>query len=102
MTSGHDSEKTPLDRVEDVPRILKAMREAVREALLRHKRLGNPVAVWKEGRVVWLQPEDIPAEILEPERRGDCSSATASSRWCGWLRMACARRATRALCFEEE
>lgn len=71
MASGHDSEKTPLDRVEDVPRILKAMREAVREALLRHKRLGNPVAVWKEGRVVWLRPEDIPAEILEPERRGD-------------------------------
>jgi hypothetical protein len=61
MTSRHDSEKTPLDRVEDVSRILKAMRQAVREALLRHKRLRNPVAVWKEGH----------AEILEPERRGD-------------------------------
>ena len=35
------------------------MQEAVREALLRHKRLGHPVAVWREGRVVWLAPEDI-------------------------------------------
>lgn len=62
MTISRDSEPTPLDRVEDLPRILQAMTEAVREALLRHKRLGNPVAVWREGRVVWLQPEEIPGD----------------------------------------
>jgi hypothetical protein len=62
MTTSRDSEPTPLDRVEDLPRILQAMTEAVREALLRHKRLGNPVAVWREGRVVWLQPEEIPGD----------------------------------------
>jgi hypothetical protein len=27
---------------------------AVREALLQHKRAGNPVAVWRERRVVWV------------------------------------------------
>lgn len=48
------------DRVNDVTRILDAMREAVREALARHKLAGNPVAAWKDGRVVWIQPEDIP------------------------------------------
>jgi len=62
MTTSRDSEPTPLDRVEDLPRILQAMTEAVREALLRHKRLGNPVAVWREGRVVWLEPEEIPGD----------------------------------------
>ena len=71
MTTSRDSEPTPLERVEDLPRILKAMTEAVREALLRHKRLGNPVAVWREGRVVWLRPEEIPAEMVEPIRRGE-------------------------------
>jgi hypothetical protein len=45
-----------------VPRILAAMRRAVREALLEHKRLGNPIAVWREGRVVWLQPDEIPGD----------------------------------------
>jgi hypothetical protein len=44
------------------------MTQAVREALLRHKRLGNPVAVWREGRVVWLRPEEIPVEMVEPIR----------------------------------
>ncbi len=66
ITSG-ESEVNPLERVEDLPRILRAMAEAVREALLQHKRLGNPVAVWQEGRVVWLAPEEIPVELDEPD-----------------------------------
>lgn len=57
-----DSGPSPLARVEDVPRILAAMRRAVREAVLEHKRLGNPIAVWREGRVVWLRPDEIPGE----------------------------------------
>lgn len=36
-----------------------AITRATREALLMHKRAGNPVAVWRDGRVVLLQPEEI-------------------------------------------
>jgi len=32
---------------------------AVRKALREHKRAGNPVAVWRDGKVVVLQPEEI-------------------------------------------
>ena len=39
-----------------------AVREAVREALLMHKRLGNPIATWKDGRVVWIPADQIPVE----------------------------------------
>lgn len=70
MKTSRKSEPAPIDRVEDVPRILKAMREAVREALLRHKRLGNPVAVWHVGRVVWLPPEEILTRPDEPASGG--------------------------------
>ena len=35
---------------------------AVREALLKHKRAGNPVPVERDGKIVYLQPDDIPAE----------------------------------------
>jgi len=38
------------------------LRRAVRHALLDHKRAGNPVASWKDGKVVLIQPEDIPVE----------------------------------------
>jgi hypothetical protein len=71
VTTPRDSDARPVERVEDLPRILKAMAEAVREALLRHKRLGNPVAVWRDGCVVWLPPEEIPTEAVELSREGE-------------------------------
>ena len=57
---GHDRDPAPYERVENVTAILEAMREGVREALRLHKRLGHPIAVWRDGRVVWLSPDEIP------------------------------------------
>lgn len=39
-----------------------ALQQAVKEALLLHKKAGNPVASWKDGKIIWIQPEDIPVE----------------------------------------
>ncbi len=44
--------------------IQQALREAVTEALIRHKRLGNPIVVWRDGKVVWVPADEI--EIPEP------------------------------------
>jgi hypothetical protein len=44
----------------DGPRIEAALTKAVREAILRHKRLGESIAVWQDGRVVEIPPEQIP------------------------------------------
>ena len=53
--------KSPIaDRAEEIARMEKALRQAVRQALLQHKRAGNPIAVWKNERVEWIAPEDIP------------------------------------------
>ena len=35
------------------------LNRAVREALLRHKRLGESIAVWRDGQVVIVPPEEI-------------------------------------------
>jgi len=39
-----------------------AVQRAVRKALLVHKKLGNPVATWKDGKVAWIPPEEIEVE----------------------------------------
>lgn len=39
-----------------------AVSEAVRKAVLRHKKLGNPIATLRDGKVIWLQPEEIKLE----------------------------------------
>lgn len=44
------AEGTPIDE---------ALKKAVREAVLQHKRAGNPIVVWRDGKTVWLQPDEI-------------------------------------------
>ena len=39
-----------------------AVQEAVREALLQHKRAGNPVVGWRDGKIEWVPAEQIPVE----------------------------------------
>ena len=41
-------------------RITQALAQGVRDALLKHKQAGNPVVVWRDGKIVWLKPEEIP------------------------------------------
>lgn len=45
--------------------ILAAIRESVREAVIRHKRLGLPMVSWESGRVVWISANQLP-EYEEP------------------------------------
>jgi len=45
-----------------------AVAQAVREAVLEHARLGFPVAASRNGKVVWISPEEILARFAsEPE-----------------------------------
>jgi hypothetical protein len=40
-----------------------AVARAVREAVLEHARLGFPVAESRDGKVVWVSPEEILARF---------------------------------------
>ena len=60
MSDTPNADLTPAERVDDIPLTLRALRAAVQEALQRHKRDGHPVAVRRNARVEWIQPEDIP------------------------------------------
>ena len=40
-------------------RIVDAIESAVEEAVRDHKRAGNPIAEWRDGRVVIVPPEEI-------------------------------------------
>ena len=45
--------------VEHRETIREVFKNAVRQAILEHKRAGNPIAVSENGEVVWIQPEEI-------------------------------------------
>jgi hypothetical protein len=43
-----------------------SLRASVREALLRHKQAGNPIAGWRNGKVEWLTADQIDLTAFEP------------------------------------
>ena len=40
-------------------RVVEEAGRAIREAIRDHKRAGNPIAQWRDGRVVLIPPEQI-------------------------------------------
>ncbi len=48
--------------VKQADEIERIFRKAVRHELSIHKRLGNPIATWKDGKVVIIPPEEIPVD----------------------------------------
>lgn len=50
------ADPTPIER---------ALQQAVREALRKHRQAGNPIAEWRDGEIVWVPPD----EILDGDRK---------------------------------
>jgi hypothetical protein len=63
-----NKELTLKELCEDGRAIEVALREAARDVRRLHKALGNPMATWKNGQVVWIQPEDIEIDMA-PETK---------------------------------
>ena len=50
------------EELKDIPldvRAEMALKEAVAEAIAEHKRMGRSIAVWRDGKVVTIPPEEI-------------------------------------------
>ena len=45
--------------VEDRRRIDEALEQGVRDAMIRHKKDGLPVVIYRDGKTVWVKPEDL-------------------------------------------
>ena len=43
-----------------------AMREAVHEAVLKHKRLGPPMVEWHDGQIVWIPADELTLDDSSP------------------------------------
>ncbi len=56
--------ETPKDKISELfasgVEIDRALQKAIREALLRHRQAGHPVSAWRDGKIIWIPPEDIP------------------------------------------
>lgn len=53
-------------------RVRAAVAAGVRDALIMHKKLGNPIVVWEDGKVRWIPADEItiPEEPTRPLMEG--------------------------------
>lgn len=49
--------------LQDHDKISGALRRAALQAVQAHKAEGLPLAMWRDGRVVWMSAEEVEAEI---------------------------------------
>jgi hypothetical protein len=56
-----------IERIRDREAVGKAIRKGVQSALRVHKRLGHPIVTERDGKVVWIPPEEIQ---LDEEKNG--------------------------------
>jgi hypothetical protein len=42
-----------------------ALKKAVQKTIADHKRTGDPIAIWRDGKAVFVDPEEL--EIREPK-----------------------------------
>ena len=64
-----------IEMVRDSELWLRGLRAAAAATFREHKLLGLPIAIWKDGKAVWQQPEDITAEDM-----GESTSPTPSQQ----------------------
>ena len=62
--SADDGKNEPNGRIhriflEEGHLIDEALEQGVREAMLRHKEAGLPVVIYRDGKTVWIKPEDL-------------------------------------------
>ena len=75
MSMSEDREKSIDELFEESTPIEDALRIAVQKALLRHKKLGNPIAVWENSMLVWIPPEEIQPTGIGADDIGDEENA---------------------------
>jgi hypothetical protein len=59
------------DRFNDLALMQAAVARGVRRALEQHARNGDAVAVWREGKVVWVPAADLLAELPPEPKNGN-------------------------------
>jgi len=58
---------------------LQALRDAVWKVIQEHKRLGIPLVIWRDSKVVEISPEEGEAEYLAAKARAEAEARAAAN-----------------------
>jgi len=57
---------------------LQALRDATWKVIQEHKRLGIPLAIWRDGKAIEISPAEAEAEYLAAKARAEAEARAAA------------------------
>ena len=66
MTTKADPPRDLLTILRDGVLVERALQKAARQAIHEHKKEGLPLAMWRDGKVVWVPAEELEAQVGKP------------------------------------
>lgn len=68
IRNGNNESKSIAERLQDLPALEAVLKRAARDAIRQHALIGNPIAVWKDDKLIIEVPklEDYPLEDDAP------------------------------------
>lgn len=46
----------------DPAKVTEIIQSGIKIALMKHKQAGNPVCEWRDNKIVWIPPDQIPVD----------------------------------------
>jgi len=59
--------KKTISKISIIEKAEEALKKAVQETIVDHKRTGDPIAIWRDGKAVFVDPEEL--EVREPKAK---------------------------------
>ena len=63
------SDKNISELMQDADIVTAALGRGVREAMVQHIRAGLPMVEWRDGKSVWVQPDEIQRRLQEMDKQ---------------------------------
>lgn len=64
MTNTPDINDDPISKIlNDPKKVTQIIQTGIKAALMKHKQAGNPICEWRDNKIVWIPPEQIPVNM---------------------------------------
>jgi hypothetical protein len=63
MTNKSNANDDPISKIlHDPKKVTQIIQAGIKDALMKHKQAGNPICEWRDNKIIWISPEQIPVD----------------------------------------
>lgn len=63
MTNKSQTNEDHISKIlNDPKKVTQIIQAGIKAALMKHKQAGNPICEWRDNKIVWISPDQIPVD----------------------------------------